>query len=277
LALEHGIREVERVQIFHPRFAEMELRAGVALLRLMEFDEQINGRSRSSLGKSTTSQSSSSPPSRFRLGSQTDAMTLDELQNINPNPAGDADIDNLEGTRLTREMIELCDIISSTPVSLGSTDMQKEAMRRLKIIACNPQELEIIVRSYKWAKTLCFWKYPELVHPPTAADGIYSSSPDECDFYGLKINDAKASMYIVRTLHRDIDPSLGEGPASLQASMGALRLTMGVEETLAQCQALDKLAMSKTHVAEDFVRSKPPMDTLKSPIKRVRNPYLFFC
>lgn len=61
------------------------------------------------------------------------------------------------------------------------------------------------------------------------------------EFFGLRTAAMRSSLYIIRQLHRDINPSLGEAPASLQAAMGALHLPSSVMSTLDQLDELDAM------------------------------------
>jgi hypothetical protein len=48
------------------------------------------------------------------------------------------------------------------------------------------------------------------------------ASEEQGEFFGLKPANARTSIHIICSLHRDLDPILGETPASLQAALGAL-------------------------------------------------------
>ena len=107
----------------------------------------------------------------------------------------------------------------------------------------------MIVRSYKWSKIYCAWKYPEVQQETgkktqlakkyrrdsennTSLIGDEGSVSDiatledenggEGEFYGLRPGEARFSKYIVRSLHRDVDPQSGTAPATIQAALGAM-------------------------------------------------------
>lgn len=119
--------------------------------------------------------------------------------------------------RLSDEILSLChDICSSS-----DSNLRKILQKRLLKLACSQERFEFYIRWYKWSKVYCTWKYPEIVGRNNT---IISSQPfdDESSFFGLIPADARASKYIIRSLHQDIDCVLGDAPASIQAALGLL-------------------------------------------------------
>ncbi len=212
-----GCQEVEELQKHHPRFAEMELRAAKSMLRMIEMESVLHVPEVITPKKNAKS---APPPPPFVIPT---------------------------GPRLTDEIIALCQDITACSVS-GDRALLKSLKNRLtiRIAGENAEMFEMLVRSYKWSKIFCAWKYPE-VQPSIkkaaslkAAKGDSDSasaeqdSPemetmsdiitaqDEGEFFGLRPGEARFSKYIVRALHRDVDPQSGDAPASIQAALGAI-------------------------------------------------------
>lgn len=40
--------------------------------------------------------------------------------------------------------------------------------------------------------------------------------PANEEFYGLRVADTRTNIHLIRSLHRDINPTYGEAPASMQ-------------------------------------------------------------
>lgn len=118
-------------------------------------------------------------------------------------------------SRLTDDIISLChDICTSADVN-----MQKTLERRLFKIATTYDKYEFFIRSYKWSKIFCTWKYPEIV----CRNDVHQANPHNDSnehFFGLYPTEARASKYIIRSLHQDVDSVLGGAPASIQAALG---------------------------------------------------------
>ena len=55
---------------------------------------------------------------------------------------------------------------------------------------------------------------------PDPAAGEEEDQADALEFYGLKTAAVRSSTFIIRQLHKDVDPALGEAPASIQAAIG---------------------------------------------------------
>jgi len=233
----HCLTEVNALQKFHPKFSEAEVRAAELMLRLLDFENQLVPR------KGTHSTSLS----KF-------AQILEEDSSGVAEAKGDAEKERAEeeeddGPRLTPEVLSLCDEICSNP----DLNVARAAKRRLQLMTRSPSGLEEVVRCYKWSKMLCIWKYPEIrggggTEEETATSVSQSashqggtlpgeSSGEEFEFFGLRAADARSSLFLIRMLHQDVSPMLGEAPPSVQAAMGALdvELPNGVRE------AMDKL------------------------------------
>ena len=119
--------------------------------------------------------------------------------------------------RLSDDVLSLCHEICLTPEG----DAQRALRKKLLKLAGTHENYELLIRSYKWSKIYCTWKYPEIVSKSPASSTQSSSVPDECgDFFGLITEDARASKYLIRSLHQDIDCVLGDAPASIQAALG---------------------------------------------------------
>lgn len=64
----------------------------------------------------------------------------------------------------------------------------------------------------------------------------------EGEFYGLRPAEARASAYIIRTLHKDFDPaSGGSSSALMQAALGSADLPSGVNEALSSLEMMNDI------------------------------------
>jgi hypothetical protein len=57
----------------------------------------------------------------------------------------------------------------------------------------------------------------------------------------LRPADARASAYIIRTLHKDFDPVSGSSSALMQAALGSVDLPSGVSEALSSLEMLSNI------------------------------------
>jgi len=258
-AIEHGLAEIEAMQAFKGRenFAEAERRAGRLMLRFLCFENQL------------------CPDAGARSHSHLSASFSDF--GLDDDGDGGAEYGLDTGPRLTGEMIELCDEICST----SSLDAARAAKRRLQQLGGGATGLEEIIRCYKWSKLLCTWKYPETrlattaggaaaggtdsdAQPAAAADAAAGAKDAEFEFFGLRASEARSSVFLIRMLHCDIDPTQGSGasgdtPPSMQAALGALDLPANVRETMDKlersCQREDAERMQEAK-SEDVARIK---------------------
>jgi hypothetical protein len=239
--LEKGIVELEALQIYHPEFAEMELRAARSMLRLLDFDDQISGRRIRNTGNNHSGNHLTAE------GSEEDSFHGDTF----------------DGPILSKELLHICSQIASFPPDEKHSPVMKDALRRLKILAVDAEELEIIVRAFKWSKLHCFWKYHTKSSVESSVEisdqNVVDSSVEDGHFYGLRIEEARSSMYLIKILHQEIDPTLGGAPASLQAALGALHLPGSISDTMEKCDALEKvrnkMSQASIHVAEEYNKS----------------------
>lgn len=255
-----GIKEVESLQIHHSNFADMEVRSGNAMLRLLDFDYQL-------------CQTSNESASAISFDND-DEDLLDNRSSIaqasrKPFRRGDV-IDESESPRLSKELIRICDDISllTAAVKLPANSRNDQSAeyiaklkqrlqtskQQLKNYAKTSSDLEMIIRSYKWTKLLCPWKFPEVTGKSSSRDSLSRkidlSSPSsnsikvvekqEEEFYGLNITEARSSAYLIKLLHREIDPVIGEVPASLQASIGGPNLPYAVIHILDEVEEVER-------------------------------------
>jgi hypothetical protein len=126
---------------------------------------------------------------------------------------------SLQGqSRLSDEVLILCHEICSC----ADVNKRKTLQRRLFKLAASSDKYEYFIRSYKWSKIYCTWKYPEIVGRNVSSPNPQTEHEDDMggDFFGLKPAEARASKYIIRSLHQDVDCILGGAPASIQAALG---------------------------------------------------------
>jgi myosin heavy subunit len=228
-----ALRDVEDLQRFQPRFGETEIRAGRNMLYLIALEEQLEGHLPTS------------------SGSKSSTTTADT-----------------DGPRLTAEMLKLCHELCATE----DTSERKALRNALKDLTSSSQHFETVVRAFKWSKTLCVWMYPEVLcskifntyptnpededifyysnafsspkshHPSSSssssittsskANDFYSISEERGDFFGLRTIEARSSLHITRSLHRDIDLTTGEAPPIVQAALGAMSLQATMQQMI---------------------------------------------
>ena len=177
--------------------------------------------------------------------------------------------------KLSKDILDVCHAIVSAP---SAAAVKAEKMRLLDR-AGSVQRLYEIVRYFKWSKTLCTWRYPEVQKQlklqqrtspskghgqggkPSGLDHVEASKGghgggcgggdddiEERDFYGLEPARARSSAYIIRTLHRDFDgadsSSTGAPAASsalMQAALSNVELPTSVQQTLANLDHLNSI------------------------------------
>jgi myosin heavy subunit len=231
--LVEACQEVEDLQQHHQGFAEIELRAARSLLRMIEMESSLH------------------LPRR-------------------KNAEGSFEIPT--GPRLDDDVLAICHEITACSVRQDREGVKLLHRKLLFLTNHDPDQFEMIIRSFKWSKIFCAWKYPEVQaegggkKKPASRrvsdslsnasvlddrehrggdrdrDGDNISELDtledefggEGEFYGLRPGEARFSKYIVRSLHRDVDPQSGNAPASIQAALGAM------ESALADPLGLDK-------------------------------------
>ena len=126
---------------------------------------------------------------------------------MNTNEINSEEDNAMTGPRLTTELIGLCDLITQTKAqimqeqtqaaqsqnlnqsinrqknSINYINQQKELLKaaknRLKILAQNTENLEIIIRSYNWSQMLSLWKYSELNNGNGNRNGNARNSPSK--------------------------------------------------------------------------------------------------
>jgi hypothetical protein len=359
--LRRGIETVDKFSITHalqdavklraagnPGFAELEIRAAKAMLQLLKFDKLMHPNAwKANAGGSSSGKSPSKAGAEYD-----DGLELED---------GDSNDVEADGPRISAEMLVLCDRIAACKDPVA----QKKMRALLKDMAVTTEQLEIIVRSYKWSKSLSVWKYPEVLESqkivmppedspgketksatrsgsmttpkkgqPTSAetitpfgagtagtgdankpaslsrstsfsrlsvsllggtnifdapdinlfsgrgsnaknnnDGVYSPTTvddfdsEELDFFGLRFSNVRTNAYLIRQLHKDFDPVLGEAPASIKAAVGAPELAPMIKDSLKQLESID-LGDRASSKKSDSVNGQIPDYDFHSPNKR---------
>jgi myosin heavy subunit len=261
-----GIKEVESLQIHHPNFADMEVRSGNAMLRLLDFDYQLCQASTSASGHELAVEEDDEED---LLDSRSSKKKSSSLRR------GDM-IDESESPRLSKDLIRICDDISLLTAAVKSSSSSNNnnnssaeyvaklkqrltyMKQQLKNYAKTSADLEMIIRSYKWTKLLCPWKFPEVTGKPssraslskqvdlsTPSSSVKVVEKQEEEFYGLNITEARSSGYLIKLLHREIDPVIGDVPASLQASIGGPNLPYAVIHVLDEFEQVERFNQSQ--------------------------------
>lgn len=259
----HGIEqtclEVLRIQQMQPGFAESELRAAKAMLRLLNFDEELSSAAADD-GEGDGDDSHHDFPQSHSEDDSPDGGNEDTGGGNSSSPPEEQmlwgrKVPNCPTyPKLGREVREVCHSIltARNPAQLTTEK------RRLLEMAGSVERLYDIIRYYKWSNTLCTWRYPEVVlaqEQMKARHAVNISSPGspssptrtlpvnthETEFYGLRPAEARASAYIIRTLHKDFDPVTGSSSALMQAALGSVDLPSSVAETLSNLELMSDI------------------------------------
>lgn len=255
----HGIEqtclEVLRIQQMQPGFAESELRAAKAMLRLLNFDAELNpieSDDTTQDGVHCHSDDCSQEGDSRNVSFEAPATVPEEQmlwgRKVTPHPTY---------PKLGREVREVCYAIltARNPAQLNTEK------RRLLEMSGSVERLYDIIRYYKWSNTLCTWKYPEVLlaqeqlkakHAVSIGSPGSPTSPSrpalntkvhtqETEFYGLRPAEARASAYIIRTLHKDFDPLTGSSSALMQAALGSVDVPTSVAETLSHLELMSDI------------------------------------
>lgn len=150
------------------------------------------------------------------------------------------------GGKLSNEIIDLCDEIMAETGALAekrsdptcppieteaAAKRVKSLKQRLQELAGSRSSLYDVIRYFKWYKTACVWRYPEVVaasmllnddslygkYLARAIDTDEGSTGDattvslhaegvqrEGEFYGLRPAEARANTFVIRSLHSDV-------------------------------------------------------------------------
>ncbi len=186
-----SIREIESLRRIYPDYAEIELRAGKELLKLIAYEKLCY----ESGGKETVT-------NEGRLDEETISLF---------------------------DMISRCSSATHAVSNTILLEKKAEGIDRLNRKYNHDKELITSkVRAYKWSKMLCVWNYPEVATKvaesdmllPLPSHKLKEIEGDE-EFFGLKVAEARSCIHLVKTLHGDIDPKIGsEMPGSVLAALG---------------------------------------------------------
>jgi hypothetical protein len=162
--IEQSCLEVLQIRKQHSKFAESELRAARMILKLLDMDEQLFP---------VTGQSHPDEVSQNFAHQDDDESSYD-----GPDENGLFDIKDLKengegamlwgrrvlieptGSKLTPEIINICDLITETTIPAVA---RKHKQRLQKVIGGSIYKVYACIRYYKWSKSLCIWKYPEIL------------------------------------------------------------------------------------------------------------------
>jgi hypothetical protein len=203
-----GVNEVQGLQLHYPKFSEMELKAAKSLLNMLEFEKQICGYV--------------SYFNRLILTDEILGVCHEILLMGGGGGGGGGGMTSGGGNGNG----------SSNDFDPNKLKFLKSKLYRLS--GGSAEQMELIIRSYKWSKIYCTWKYPEVLQrsqlsSSSAPGGTMTATSLPLDdshgnFFGLRPAEARSSIHIIRSLHQDIDIVLGEAPASIQAALGALNI-----------------------------------------------------
>lgn len=140
-------------------------------------------------------------------------------------------VTNYAGPKLTREVIDICDAIVEQSAADVSTSDSEEGLRALKLrlqsAAGSVRAIYDVIRYFKWHKTACVWRYPEVVamqqqeremdeyeekekdemaagEVGSTASRPHGAGGGEGGFYGLRPAQARSAAFVIRSLHSDV-------------------------------------------------------------------------
>lgn len=171
--VEQGVLEVLEIRKHHPQFAESELRAARMLLRMLHFDQLLYPHLASNQYVFNTKRSESTE--------MVDASELDEhpaaesepLTVSSPSTAttlwGEPILAEPCPSKLTPEIMEVCNAISEASSNPAIAKLHKQRLQQLLTVRGASEEVFAAIRYYKWSRTVCTWKYPEITGASSAA------------------------------------------------------------------------------------------------------------
>jgi len=121
---------------------------------------------------------------------------------------------------------------------------EKSLKARLLELCDNDHALKTqYVRYYKWSKLYCIWKYPEVSGSGgdnNLGDSTSGFSPNRStttaganeEFFGLRFDVAHSNIYLLKTLHKDVDEKFGDTSGTIQAALGGMNLPPTVSQSL---------------------------------------------
>lgn len=127
-----------------------------------------------------------------------------------------------ESYRLSDACLALCHDISAC----RDREKLKSLLRILKVKHAegSASKYESLIRSYKWSRVFCTWKYPEVLDKDRTRSLEEVEREEAEEFFGLSPAAARQATHVILSLHQDLSPCSGVNPASLQAALGALDL-----------------------------------------------------
>jgi len=252
--IEQASLEAIALQEFQPDFAESELRAAKAMLRMLHFDREI------------TNPDSSVDTAPINSSSSSSSILWGRIVDFNENSY----------PKLNKEIVQLCQSITEAISPAATTTLK----RQLIDVSGSMERFYEVVRYYKWSKTFCTWLYSEAQIssktpmatyaedktdvPPVAA----TRSSIDVDFYGLRPQDSKSSAYIIRTLHKDFDAVTGRTTGMMQAALSNIDSDETVLDVIHHIERLTVLDSTNTSSIDEDVSKT----VVSSPARVTRSP-----
>ena len=257
-AVKRSIDEIVTLQKFHPHFCEDEVAAGLQLLKMISFQKQICVATSAKGGRSRTSAVEGSDEEKSEKDGEVACATYDELKDD-------------DGPRLTPSTLDLCEVICCT----DDISLARKAQSRLTLMTRNTEQMEDLVRCFKWSKLLCTWNYPEnaareakdsgtmeelLSRRKSVAMGLIGASSEggdaveanvnhnkEFDFFTLRAADARKCPHLTRVLQptkklqlmrEEVAETQKDKAARTDKVHDAMQLPDGVEEIMHKLEAI---------------------------------------
>jgi myosin heavy subunit len=192
--IEQGCLEVMDIREHNHHFAEAELRAAKMMLRLLQFDYQLYPDLGSNRCMVFTSGVASSSSKVLVDASELPETVCDELPpGVEPSLMmgnnNNVHVKKLWGepilaepcpSKLSPEVIEICNAISEATYP-AIAKMHKQRLQQMLSGKGSSDDLYAVIRYFKWTKTLCTWKFPEVTGDSNASQTTPLSKTNRSD------------------------------------------------------------------------------------------------
>lgn len=279
--IERSVVDIFAIREHHEGFAESEIRAAKMLLRLLDFDKQLYPElyeDDEEIGKLSQKYIDEMEENKKTKEIEKDSDVDEENESHGYNE----DVESKEHpilwgrkitlvptkNRLPEEIISLCERIGENHDIADLSKLNKQTLREAS--GDNPLIMYSYIRYFKWHKTLCVWKYPELLDddgmkslnnsskaPSSPSSPLRSSmnpssplsqrnngsnindlslntsSQSSFQFFDYNYKQARSNTYIIRSLHHDFDMyTMKTKNSSLEAAISAIQTNGSINSTL---------------------------------------------
>mmetsp|Transcript_27478 Transcript_27478/g.37764 ORF Transcript_27478/g.37764 Transcript_27478/m.37764 type:complete len:1363 (-) Transcript_27478:153-4241(-) len=220
-------------------FADTELKAARFVLRLLHFESQFS--------PTEAAEGSDGGVSRQLFAASSSSSSSGPEETSENSLWGCPLLPCSTGAKLTPEVTALCDAIvqqaalsEEDPQAAGSLRALKQ---QLQAAAGSVRGIYATIRHFKWVKTACVWRYPEVEAADSEEGDLPGSRQDnkEGSFYGLRPAQARSAAFVICSLHSEFGVGQHQGPSTapsglLQAALGCVDLSSSMAQTLRSLQ-----------------------------------------